>query len=119
MNNKITYHKEGDYLIPDLIAPENIEGFTLGKYGRLRLYYLKQYNKAEYMTLLMENKLQEHLMEIDKTAYERLEFLTKQLAEKENINEELKSNNQLEWVGKMNNIKNSVEEIILKELIYN
>lgn len=119
MNNKITYHKEGDYLIPDLIAPENIENFTLGKYGRLRLNYIKQDKKAEYMTLLMENKLQKHLMEIDKTAYKRVELLTKQLAEKENINEELKANNQLEWVAKMNNIKNSVEEIILNELIYN
>lgn len=119
MNNRLTYHKEGDYLIPDLEAPENIENFTLGKYGRLRLNYLKQNKKVEYMILLTENKLQKHLMEIDKTAYERLGFLIKQLAKKENGNEELKAKNQLEWVAKMNNIKNPVEEIILEELIYN
>lgn len=113
MNNRLTYHKEGDYLIPDLEAPENIKNFTLGKYGRLRLNYLKQNKKVEYMILLTENKLQKHLMEIDKTAYQRLGFLIKQLAKKENVNEELKAKNQLEWVAKMNNIKNPVEEIIV------
>ena len=66
----------------------------------------------------MERPLQKHLMEIDKTAHERFELLMKQFAEKENITEELKAKDQLKWVGLMNNIKHSTEEIILKELIY-
>ena len=66
----------------------------------------------------MNKKMQEHLLEIDKTANDRFEFLMKQLAKKENITEELKANDQLKWVGLMNNIKHSAEEIILKELIY-
>ena len=66
----------------------------------------------------MNNKLKEHLLEIDKTANDRFEFLMKQLAKKENITEELKVNDQLKWVGLINNIKHSAEEIILKELIY-
>ena len=68
--------------------------------------------------MLIENTLQDHLIKIDKTANERFDLLMKQFAEKENITEELKSTNQMEWVGKMNSIKNAVEEIILKELIY-
>lgn len=103
---------------PNLIAPENIKNFRIGRYGKLRLRYLKEQKKAEYTILLMDNKLQKHLMEIDKTAHERFELLMKQFAEKENITEELKAKDQLKWVGLMNNIKHSTEEIILKELIY-
>lgn len=95
-----------------------MKNFKIGKYGKLRLRYLKEHKKAEYTILLMDNKLQKHLMEIDKIANERFELLMKQYASKENITEELKSKDQLKWVGLMNNIKHSVEEIILKELIY-
>ena len=84
----------------------------------MRLRYLKENKKAEYTVLLLENKLQEHLMELDSTANARFELLMKQFAKKENITEELKATNQMEWVGKMNAIKNAVEEIIFKELIY-
>lgn len=84
----------------------------------MKLRYLKDNKKAEYTVLLIENKLQEHLMEVDKTANARFELLMKQFAKKENITEELKATNQMEWVGKMNAIKNAVEEIIFKELIY-
>lgn len=114
----IEYTKHGDYYLPNLVAPQNIKNLKLGKYGRLRLHYLKENKKAEYTILLMNNELQKHLIEIDKTANERFELLMKQLAEKENITEELKATHQLEWVGKMNNIKNCAEEIILQELIY-
>lgn len=115
---KIEYRKVGDYYLPNLIAPSNIKDFKLGKYGRLRLNYLKQYKKAEYTTMLMNCELQKHLMEIDESTNRRIELLIKQFAEKENITEELKSNNQMEWVARMNNIKNRAEEIIYKELIY-
>lgn len=115
---KIEYRKVSDYYLPDLIEPKNIENFEIGKYGKLRLKYLKEHRKSEYTLLLMDNKLQKHLMDIDKIANERFEFLMKELAEKENITEELKATDQLKWVGLMNNIKHSADEIILAELIY-
>lgn len=115
---KIEYTKVGDYYLPNLVAPENMKNFEIGKYGKLRLRYLKEHKKAEYTILLMDNELQKHLMEIDKISTERFELLMKQFAEKENITEELKVKDQLKWVGLMNNIKHSAEEIILKELIY-
>ena len=115
---KIEYTKVGDYYLPNLVAPENMKNFKIGKYGKLRLNYLKENKRAEYTILLMDNKLQKHLMDIDKTANERFDLLMKQFAEKENITEELKATNQMEWVYRMNNIKNCTEEIILKELIY-
>lgn len=114
----IEYRKVGGYYLPNLVAPENIKNFKLGKYGKLRLNYLKGFKKAEYTILLMDNKLQKHLIQIEKQANDRFELLMKQFAEKENITEELKAKNQIEWVGRMNNIKNCAEEIILKELIY-
>ena len=114
---KLEYRKIGDYYIPNLVAP-NIKDFKIGKYGRMRLRYLKENKKAEYTIMLIENKLQKHLMDVDKTANERFELLMKQFAKKENITEELKATNQMEWVDKMNAIKNAVEEIIFTELIY-
>ena len=114
---EINYRKCGDYYIPNLII-SNTKNYKLGKYGRMRLNYLKTQKKAEYTILLMEDKLSEHLQEFDKTATNRYNLLMKQLAEQENITEELKATNQLEWVGKMNSIKNRIEEIIFNELIY-
>lgn len=115
---KIEYTKQGDYYFPNLLTPENLKNFEIGRFGRMRLKFLKEQKKSEYIILVMNNKLKEHLLEIDKIATDRFEFLMKQLAKKENITEELKANDKLKWVGLMNNIKNSVDEIILKELIY-
>ena len=115
---KIEYTKQGDYYFPNLLTPENLKNFEIGRFGRMRLKFLKEQKKSEYIILVMNNKLKEHLLEIDKIATDRFEFLMKQLAKKENITEELKANDQLKWVSLMNNIKNSVDEIILKELIY-
>ena len=98
---KIEYTKVGNYYLPNLVAPENMKNFELGKYGKLRLRYLKEHKKAEYTILLMDNKLQKHLMDVDKIATERFELLMKQYAEKENITEELKEKDQLKWVGLM------------------
>ena len=114
---KIDYRKCGDYYIPNLVI-SNTKNFKLGKYGKMRLNYLKTEKKAEYTILLMDDKLSEHLQEIDETATARYNLLMKQFAEQENITEELKANNQLEWVKLMNNYKNTAEEIILNELIY-
>lgn len=113
----IEYRLVGDYYIPNLVLP-NKKDVKLGRYGRMRARYLKENKKVEYTIMLIENTLQDHLIEIDRTANERFDLLMKQFAEKENITENLKATNQMEWVGKMNSIKNAVEEIILKELIY-
>lgn len=114
---KIDYRKCGDYYIPNLVI-SNTKNIKLGKYGKMRLNYLKTQKKVEYTILLMDDKLSEHLKEIDETATARYNLLMKQFVERENITEELKANNQLEWVGKINSIKNRVEEIIFSELIY-
>ena len=117
INMKIDYRKCGDYYIPNLVIT-NTKNFKLGKYGKMRLNYLKTQKKAEYTILFMDDKLSEHLQEIDVTATNRYNLLMKQFAEQENITEELKAINQLDWVGKMNSIKNRAEEIIFNELIY-
>lgn len=97
---KIEYRKCGDYYIPNLVI-SNTKNFQLGKYGKMRLNHLKTQKKDEYTILLMEDKLSKHLQDIDKTATNRYNLLMKQLSEQENITEELKTTNQLEWVGKM------------------
>lgn len=119
MNNKITYTKVGDYYIPNLtLEKSKFNNYKLGKYGKKRLNYLKNHKKAEYIILFMNNKLDEHLYNIDIECQKQFEYLMKQFAEKENINENLKCNNQMEWVQKMNNLKNCVDEIILENYIY-
>ena len=114
----IEYIRKGDYYFPNLVNSASVKANELGKYGKLRLKYLLEHKKVEYTILWVENKLRKHLLEIDKTANERFSLLMKQFAEQENITEELKVNNQMEWVCRMNNIKNRVEEIIFNELIY-
>ena len=116
---EITYHKEGEYLIPDLYLEENYKNdYQIGKYGHLRLQYLKEYKKAEYIIMLLDGTLRKHIVETDIQAKERLEILMKQILEKNPIDEILKDIDPLKWVGLMNNYKYSVEEIIYKEFIY-
>ncbi len=113
----ISYTKKGDYLLPNLKL-EDKERFNIGKYGLLRLNYMKKEKLGLYFDLLVNDKLNEYLHNIDTTVMEKVQKLIKELAEKENITEELKSSNQMLWVSKMNNIKNTAEEIILREYIY-
>ena len=113
----VSYTKKGDYLLPDLIL-EDKELFNIGKYGLLRLNYIKKEKLGLYFDLLVNDKLNEYLHNIDTTVMEMVQKLIKELAEKENITEELKSSNQMQWIGKMNSIRNIVEEIVLKEYIY-
>ena len=113
----ISYTKKGDYLLPNLILKEKIQ-FNIGKYGLLRLQYIKKYKLGLYFDLLVNDTLNEYLHDIDITVMEKVQSLIKELAEKDNINEELKQDNQMLWVSKMNNIKNIAEKIILKEYIY-
>ena len=113
----ISYTRKGDYLLPDLKL-EDKERFNIGKYGLLKLEYLKKNKRGLYAELLMKDKLNEYLHDVDIIANSRINDLILLLAEKENVDERLKQNNQILWVGKMNNIKNIAEEIVLKELIY-
>jgi len=115
---EITYHKEGDYLIPYLIMENSNEDYHIGKYGRLWLNYIKEYKRGLYTELMINGTLSKHLADIENAANERIGLIVKQLAEAENINEDLKSCNQLAWVQAMNNIKNRAEEIAYNEIIY-
>ena len=115
--NEITYHREGDYLIPDLYLPKQPKG-SIGKYGRLRLNYLKDFKKGLYTELLISGTLKQHLIEIDKSTTDKVNQLIKQFAELEHIDENLKEHHQMEWVQAMNNIKNRAEEIVFNEILY-
>ena len=116
--HKITYHKEGDYLIPDIIVENPKKDYHIGLYGRLKLEYMKKHQLGLYSDLILNGTLPEYLIEIDKAANERTKNIINELAKAENVDENLKQNNQLEWVRCMNNIKNRAEEIVLKGLIY-
>ena len=115
---KIEYVRVGDYYIPNLTLPKPRRTGNIGKYGRLKLNYMKKHNIPEYTEMLLNNELNSYLLDIEDACKNKIEILIKQMAKKENITEELKANNQLEWVGKMNSIKQSAEEIVLNELIY-
>ena len=119
MNNKITYHKVGDYYLPNLkLGESKFKNYHLSQYGRMRLNYLKQYKKAEYTIMLMNNTLQSHLIEIDETARNRIDFIVEHMAKVDGTDEELKAQEPLKWVGLMNNYKYCAEKNVFKELIY-
>ena len=112
----MSYTLHGDYYLPDLVLRE--EEPTYGKYGMLRKQFLKEHRSAGYQYLLLTGKLNEHLNQTDQEAREQVEMLMKQMAEKKGVTEELKVQDQMKWVGLMNNIKVSAEEIILKNMVY-
>ena len=114
--NGLGYTLHGDYYLPDLVLNE--EGPTYGKYGMLRKQFLKEYRPARHQCLLLTGKLTEHLNQIDWDAREQVEMLMKRMAEKQGVTETLKMQDQMKWVGLMNNIKASAEEIVLKEIVY-
>ena len=116
---EITYHKEGDYYITDLYLEENYKNdYHIGKYGHLRLDYLKNHKKAEYTIMLMDGNLRKHIVDTDIQAKERFEILMNQILDKNPIDENLKDTDPLKWTGLINNYKHSAEEIIYLELIY-
>ena len=114
--NGMSYTLHGDYYLPDLVLRE--EEPTYGKYGMLRKQFLKEHRSARYQYLLLTGKLNEYLNQTDQEAREQVEMLMKQMAEKRGVTEELKVQDQMKWVGLMNNIKVSAEEIILKNMVY-
>ncbi|MBQ9314525.1 MAG: TnpV protein [Clostridia bacterium] len=115
---ELGYRKIGDYFVPNIELSSNNKRVNLGKYGRMREYYLKEHKHGLFDYLVMTETIISHLESIDKEAKEYEDLLIKQMAEKENVNEKLKETDQLEWVQKMNNIKNSAQEIVINELIY-
>ena len=116
---EITYHKEGDYYIPDLYLEEDYKkNYQIGKYGHLRSQYLKEHKKVEYSIMLIDGTLRKHIVNTDIQAKDRLEILMNQMLEKKPIDENLKDTDPLRWTGLMNNYKHSAEEIIYTELIY-
>lgn len=114
--NRLSYTLHGDYYLPDLEINE--EEPTYGKYGMMRKQFLKERRSARYQYLVLSGKLTEHLNQVDKEAREKVEMLMEQMAEQWGVTEELKIQNQMEWVRRMNNIKNVTEERVLLEMIY-
>ena len=114
--NGMSYTLHGDYYLPDLVLRE--EEPTYGKYGMLRKQFLKEHRSARYQYLLLTGKLNEHLNQTDQEAREQVETLMEQMTEKQGVTEELKAQDQMEWVRLMNNIKASAEEIVLKNMIH-
>ena len=115
--NKITYHKEGDYLIPDLYLPKQPEGH-IGKYGNLRLNFIREYKKGLYTELKISGELRNHLIDIDKQAKKEVDKLIKEFAKTENVPLYFDGNDAMLWVGLMNNIKDRAEEIVFNEILY-
>lgn len=117
MNTKITYTQQGDYFLPDLKLPEQ-PNVKIGIWGMRHLRYIKQYHKIRYYNLLTSCELTAYLANIDEEATEMFDRLVKQLVEIEDVTEQLKADNQMLWVRRMNNIRNRVIEIVNNELIY-
>lgn len=113
---EITYSKYGDYYLPDLVLSEK-EPATYGRFGCMRLKYLKEHQRVLYINLLTSGELTQHLNEVDRQAREMLELLVKQMAQEQGITEQMKAEDQMAWVGAMNNIRSIVEEILVRAII--
>ena len=116
-SNGLWYELQGDYYIPCLTLPEE-ENKPIGLLWQRHKTYLNEHRKAIYTTMLMEGKLNSYLADIDRQAQERLETLTEQMKQAQGITEQLKTENALEWVGRMNNIRACAMEIVNNEIIY-
>ena len=114
----ISYTLQGDYYLPDLKLPEQ-EDKLIGLWGQRHLRYIKQHRKILYINLLTSGKLNDHLADIDKQAEAMFFRLIKQIAEREDVTEQLKADNQMEWVARMNNIRSRATEIVNNDLIFN
>ena len=112
-----TYRQEGNYLIPNLALPDDGD-YELGKYGRMRLSYLKEHRKILYTNYVTEGTLSKHLSDIDQACNERMKNLVAAMAKRESVTEALKADDQMEWVRRMNSIRNRAEEITLREVVY-
>lgn len=112
---EITYTNHEGFCLPNLTLPRKEEA-SFGRYGRLRLKYLKEHRRILYINLLTTGELTQHLNEVDQQAREMLELLVKQMAQEQGVTEQLKAEDQMVWVGAMNNIRSAAEEIVLREI---
>lgn len=112
-----TYRQVGDYFIPNLVLPDT-GNYQIGKYGRMRRSYLKEHHPILYNNYLLEGTLFKHLAEIDQDCNERMEIVVSAMEKQEGVTEALKAADQMEWVRRINSIRNRAEEIILTELVY-
>ena len=114
---ELNYRQNGDYLIPDIKMDDQPTGM-IGKYGRMRKTFLKEHRSGTYNSLLLQNRLTEHLLEIDRTAREQVEQTMAQMAQTENVTEKMKAENQMLWIQRMNSIKSRAEEAAITEIIH-
>ena len=112
-----TYRQVGDYFIPNLVLPDDGD-YQIGKYGRMRRSYLKEHCKILYTNYVMEGTLFKHLAEIDQACNDRMETIVHAMAKQEGVTEELKASDPMQWVQRMNSIRDRAEEILREELIY-
>ena len=115
MKYNITYHCEGDYILPDLLPPD---APRIGAWGLRRKRFLQKYHDGIYTGLLLSGKLNVHLEEVDRVANEMFDLLVKQYAAREGVTEQLKAKDQMEWVRRMNSIRERVTEVICKEILF-
>ncbi|MFR8394997.1 MAG: TnpV protein [Oscillibacter sp.] len=113
---EITYSKYGEYYLPDLAVSQK-EPATYGRFGRMQLKYLKEHRRAAYINLKTSGQLTHHLNEIDHEANEMLRLVIEQMAQAQGITEQLKAEDQITWVGAMNNIRSAAEEVVLRNII--
>ena len=116
MKEKIEYTKQGEYYMPNLAMKK--EKIPAGKYSLMRYNYLKNHKNHELTILVMNQKLIQHLTEVQEQAKQRVQILVEQMAKKDGVTEEMKIKDQMKWVGLMNNYKTTAEEIVANELIY-
>ena len=112
-----TYTNHEGFCLPDLTLPRK-EDASFGRYGSLRLKYLKEHRRGLYIDLLTSGKLTQHLNTVDRQAREMLELLVKQMAQAQGITEQLKEEDQMAWVGAMNNIRSAAEEVVIREVVF-
>ena len=113
---EITYRKHEDFCVPNLLM-HGSEPAAYGRFGRMRLKYLKEHRRAIYINLKTSGELMHHLNEIDREANEMLRLLIEQMAQAQGISEQLKEEDQMAWVGAMNNIRSAAEEVVLLDII--
>ena len=113
---EITYTQKGDLYYPDLTLPPQPSG-DIGRFGRMRKKFLKEHQKDTFALLLMENRLTEHLMEIDRQALEMIDLITEQTAKTTGVTEALKAKDQLEWIRRMNELRAAAEQQVIREIV--
>lgn len=112
-----TYTNHEGFCLPNLTLPRK-EDASFGRYGRLRLKYLKDHRRVLYINLLTAGELAQHLSEVDQQAQEMLELLVRQMAQEQGITEQMKAEDQMAWVGAMNNVRSAAEEVVMREVVF-